>query len=130
MAIQSPFCRRIIEAGPGRSHCNLVGMIVGHVFVERILSDAECVLFQQTRNPIAFLAKRFAAKEAIAKALGTGIGAQVAFKEISVTNLSNGKPFVTLLGKAQHVFRNREIVISLSDEKEYALAFAIINDKK
>lgn len=101
----------------------------GERFAKRILSEPELVLFHQQHQSIPFLAKRFAGKEAVAKALGTGIGAQVAFTEISITNEANGKPIVSLLGKANlliSAFNIKEILISLSDEKHYALAFAII----
>lgn len=100
----------------------------GERFVKRILSQAEYKLFNQQHQSSAFLAKRFAGKEAVAKALGTGLGAQVAFTEISITNHQNGKPVVELLGKASVLLTElgiREILISLSDEKNYALAFAI-----
>ncbi len=100
----------------------------GERFVKRILSQAEYELFNQQRQSIPFLAKRFAGKEAVAKALGTGLGAQVAFTDISITNHQNGKPVVELLGKASALLAQlgiREILISLSDEKHYALAFAM-----
>ncbi len=101
----------------------------GERFVKRILSEAETLLFNQQHQSIAFLAKRFAGKEAVAKALGTGIGAKVAFTEISITNQVNGKPVVQLLGKAERLYSElgiHEVLISLSDEKHYALAFAIV----
>lgn len=97
--------------------------------IARILSTDEQIAFAQTHKKSAFLAKRFAAKEAIAKALGTGIGKEVAFKEISIINLANGKPIVQLLGKSAHFLENREIMITLTDEKEYAQAFAIYIEK-
>lgn len=100
----------------------------GERFVNRILSEAEYVLFKQQNESIAFLAKRFAGKEAVAKALGTGLGVQVAFTDISITNLQNGKPVVELLGKASTLTSElgiQKILISLSDEKKYALAFAV-----
>lgn len=95
--------------------------------IERILSKEE-----QEAMPLGgidYLAKRFAGKEAVAKALGTGMGRQVAFKEISISNLPSGKPQVTLLGKAKkmaEVLNIKAIHISLSDEKNYALAFVMI----
>lgn len=100
----------------------------GERFVKRILSQAEYVLFNQQHQSIPFLAKRFAGKEAVAKALGTGLGAQVAFTDISITNHQNGKPVVELLGKASTLMSElgvQKILISLSDEKNYALAFAM-----
>ncbi len=102
----------------------------GDLFLDKILSGEEKILFFQLENTraIAFLAKRFAAKEAVAKALSTGIGSQVAFKEISISNLPNGKPEVILKGKAHSLGLNKEIHISISDEKEYALAFAMVSE--
>ncbi len=104
----------------------------GERFVKRILSEDEIVLFNQQHQSISFLAKRFAGKEAVAKALGTGIGANVSFTEISITNETTGKPVVALLGKANALYAElniNEIMISLSDEKHYALAFAIITKR-
>lgn len=100
----------------------------GERFANRILSHPEYEIFKQHNHSIPFLAKRFAGKEAVAKALGTGLGAQVAFTEISITNHQNGKPMVELLGKASSLLTElgiQQILISLSDEKNYALAFAV-----
>jgi holo-[acyl-carrier protein] synthase len=98
----------------------------GERFINRILSLDEQRIFNTLNQPCAFLAKRFAAKEAVSKALGIGIGEKLAFNEISVTNLSSGQPQVTLLGKAEILGINKSIHISLSDEKDYALAFVVI----
>jgi len=100
----------------------------GDRFVQRILSSAEQELFALHHYSSAFLAKRFAGKEAVAKALGTGIGESLAFTEISIINESNGKPIVVLEGKAKNRLKElliSELSISLSDEKHYALAFVI-----
>lgn len=99
----------------------------GERFIKRILSLEEQKLFHEFNQSCVFLAKRFAAKEAVSKALGIGIGKTLAFNEISVTNLPSGQPIVRLLGKAQPLSAGKEIHISLSDEKEYALAFVIIS---
>jgi holo-[acyl-carrier protein] synthase len=102
----------------------------GNRFIERILSKEEQILFEKNVHPAAFLARRFAAKEAVAKALGTGIGEHLSFNQISIINLSNGKPEVQFIGKAADFVRTLgaiEVMISLSDEKHYALAFAIVN---
>jgi holo-[acyl-carrier protein] synthase len=99
-------------------------------FAARILSEDELKCFNLNKQTaVDYLAKRFAGKEAVAKALGTGIGEKVAFNEISITNLPSGKPQVTLLGKAQILiteFNIKAIHISLSDEKDFALAFAVV----
>ncbi|MBN9287091.1 MAG: hypothetical protein BGO43_11950 [Gammaproteobacteria bacterium 39-13] len=100
----------------------------GQRFIERILSEEERKVISLISDPTAYLAKRFAAKEAVAKALGTGIGA-VTFNEISILNATGGKPYVKFEGKSKQFASSlniQEIMISLSDEKECALAFAVI----
>jgi len=101
----------------------------GNRFIQRILSKEEQTLFEKNAHPAAFLARRFAAKEAVAKALGTGIGEMLSFNQISIINLANGKPQVQFIGKAQDFVRTLgeiEVMISLSDEKHYALAVSIV----
>ena len=77
-------------------------------------------------------AKRYAAKEACAKALGTGLARGVFWKDIEVENNQFGKPFIKLHGKASEIYKNMnktsniQIEVSLSDEKEYAIANVII----
>ncbi len=101
----------------------------GQKFVDRILSIEEQKSFERSSNPVSYLAKRFAAKEAVAKAFGTGIGQAFAFNEISVTNLPSGQPTVSFIGRSKEFVDNRnvkEVMISLSDEKAFALAFVVI----
>ena len=76
-------------------------------------------------------AKRFAAKEAFSKAVGTGISNGINFNEIIVLNEKNGKPFITLEGMTKKKINNKfkkkiKISLSLSDEKKYAVAFVTI----
>ena len=76
-------------------------------------------------------AKRFAAKEAFSKAVGTGISNGINFNEIVVLNEKNGKPFITLEGMTKKKINNKfkkkiKISLSLSDEKKYAVAFVTI----
>ena len=101
----------------------------GQKFVHRILSQDEQKAFARSSNPVSYLAKRFAAKEAVAKALGTGIGQEFAFNEISITNLPSGKPEVSFIGRSKDSVDKRnikEVMVSLSDEKAFALAFVVI----
>ena len=78
-------------------------------------------------------AKRFAAKEAFSKALGTGISNGVNFNEITVLNNKSGKPYINLKGdtkkKIKKMFKQKKtkISLSLSDEKDYAVAFVTIS---
>lgn len=101
----------------------------GLKFVQRILCANEFEQYQSKSNSSAFLAKRFAAKEAIAKALGTGIGNGVSFQDIEITNNAKGAPQVKLTGGAAKVLAEMgatKVLLSLSDEKEYALAYAVL----
>ena len=77
-------------------------------------------------------AKRFAAKEAFSKALGTGISNGINFNEIIVMNEKNGKPIIRLRGKTLQKIKKKfkkkpKIALSLSDEKKYAVAFVTIS---
>ena len=101
-------------------------------FKNRIFSKKEIKYCDSKNNKIASYSKRFAAKEAFAKALGTGVSKGISFNEISINNNKNGAPFIELSGKTKIIFKkltnNRnKIYLSLSDEKKYALAMVIIS---
>lgn len=103
----------------------------GNNFLERILSDDEILRYKSLGDSISlksrYVAKRFAAKESVSKAIGSGIG-RLAFKEISITNDSLGKPEVNFLNKeVADLYKNFYINISLSDDEPVALAFTIIS---
>lgn len=101
----------------------------GERFVQRLLTDAEQAVFQQRRQSISFLANRFAAKEAIAKALGTGIAQGVSFNQIEILPNELGAPTVQLYGAAQQVLSQAggtAIKVSISDERDYCVAFAVM----
>ncbi len=101
----------------------------GDKFVQRILTKSEIVEYQARGNSVAFLAKRFAAKEAIAKALGTGIGRGISFQQLIVSNISDGAPQVELQANAAERLKQlggSKVLLSLSDEKSYALAYVAI----
>ncbi len=103
----------------------------GFLFARRILSKSELEFLQKSRNPVAFLAKRYAAKEAVAKALGTGFRPQgVLLTEIGVSNDALGRPYLSFSGNAQAEITRQAVKtshLSLSDEREYALAFVILS---
>ena len=101
---------------------------LGEAFARRILTDSELASFKASRQPAAFLAKRFAAKEAAAKALGTGIG-KVSFQHLEVSNNALGAPVLQFHGYARELQRMKAINrlhLSLSDEKDNAVAFVIL----
>ena len=101
----------------------------GQRFVTRILGSAELGDYRTSPHPARFLARRFAAKEAMAKALGTGFSQGMTFRDISVGHDANGKPELHLEGRAAEFCREQgvgEIFISISDEREYAVAFVTL----
>ena len=101
----------------------------GERFAARILRPEELALLCRQWRPEAWLAKRFAAKEALAKALGTGIGA-VSWQDFAVLPQPGGAPQVHSHGRARKLFAERGVTgvwISLSDEREQALAFALLS---
>lgn len=101
----------------------------GERFAERILSAAELDRFRASARPANFLAKRFAAKEAVAKALGTGIRDGLSLRDISVENDPLGKPELVFSQRAQEKLRLSGIGnthVSLADEQGYAIAFVTL----
>lgn len=101
----------------------------GHKFAERILSDNELEQFKQSKQKPAYLAKRFAAKEATAKALGTGFRDGLSLRHIAVENDELGKPELVFYHQATVLKEQLNIgkmLLSLSDEHEYAVAFVTL----
>jgi len=100
-------------------------------FADKILSLSELKVFksQIDEKQVTFLAKQFAAKEAVSKALGTGIGKDIRFNQIEILRNSDGKPYLNHDGMITTIFNDLGITkthVSLSDEKKYALAFVIL----
>ena len=101
----------------------------GERFARRILAGEELTDFQRTRHPARFLARRFAAKEAVVKAYGTGFTRGMTFQDIVVSHDAAGKPLLLLSGRAlelQYEMGIGEKFISISDELEYAVAFVTL----
>lgn len=104
----------------------------GDKIVKRVLTPAEIERFAAISNEqskIAFLAKRWSAKEAIAKALGTGIAKGIGWQQMELVNNDLGAPEVLLSGSAQARLLElgaSKVLISLSDERHYAVAFCTI----
>jgi holo-[acyl-carrier protein] synthase len=101
----------------------------GDRFVRRILHAAELAYCLSHKSPGPFLAARFAGKEAISKAFGTGIGAQLGWQDMEICRKESGQPFVVLHGKGQTLLASRgggEIHLSLSHTAKHAVALAIL----
>lgn len=101
----------------------------GERFLKRVLLPDEIAYCLSHKVPAPFIAARFAAKEAISKAFGTGIGAQLGWHDMEVKRKESGEPFVVLHGKGQKLLAERKarvVLISLSHTQAYAAATAIL----
>ena len=105
----------------------------GERFARRILCEPELKRFHAHRQPAAYLAKRFAAKEAFTKALGTGIHAPANWHGVWVRNLTSGKPVLDFSADLKSLLARRKILhshVSLSDERGVAFATVILECEK
>ncbi len=102
-------------------------------FIKKIFNDDEIKKCNNQLNKVSCYAKRFAAKEAFSKAIGTGIAKGLKFNEIIVYNTKLGKPSIKLQGKTKKIVikilkkKTFNIFLSLSDEKIFAIATVIIS---
>ena len=109
--------------------------IKNHKFIDRIYSTNELKLSTFSKNKIGYFSKRFAAKEAFAKAMGTGIRNNLNFNDIEIINDKLGKPYyvknknITKMIKKNFNVKNFNCFLSISDEKDYSTAFTIIQSK-
>ena len=104
----------------------------GHRFAQRVLVDDEYQRFRTHAKPAHYLAKRFAAKEAFSKAMGTGIHFPVHWHDVSVANERSGKPYLKFSAPLAALLEQRGISrahLSLSDEVEMACAFVVLEGK-
>jgi holo-[acyl-carrier protein] synthase len=102
----------------------------GEKFLHRVFTDREIAHCFNARDPHLSLAVRFAAKEALIKAIGTTAGAS--FKDIEVLNDELGKPYIAVTGKLKVFFEIKEVRkahLSLSHEKEYGVASVVLEKK-
>lgn len=100
----------------------------GQKFVERILHPREQIIFKEKGCSVQWLAKRFAQKEAVVKALGTGIAQGITFQDIICVHDKLGKPMVELEGMAAEIAAKQGITqmhVSVSDERTHVCAFAV-----
>ena len=101
----------------------------GERFARKILADSELTRFRASRRPAAYLAKRFAAKEALSKALGTGIHFPMNWHNVSVENSRSGKPELRFSDALSELLSRRGVTcahVSLSDETGMACAFVVL----
>ena len=104
-------------------------------FINKIFSEKEISYCENKKNSSAFYAKRFAAKEAFCKAIGTGFRDGFNFRDISIVNNKLGKPFILITDKINKIIKNQfkvssfNFFLSISDEKKYSLAYVVLQKK-
>tara|TARA_B100000989_G_scaffold193991_1_gene146377 strand:+ start:167 stop:553 length:387 start_codon:yes stop_codon:yes gene_type:complete len=104
-------------------------------FVLKIFGKNEIKLSKKNKNKSNFFAKRFAAKESFSKSIGIGFRNNLNFKDIQILNDSMGKPYFKKSKKISDIItkkfkvRNYELLLSISDEKDYSVAFTILQTK-
>ena len=109
--------------------------IENNLFVKRIFSDLEILTAKKIKDKKSFYSKRFAAKEAFAKSIGTGFRTNLNFKDISITNDRLGKPKFVITEKIKKIIKKEfktssfNFFLSISDEKKYSIAYVILQKK-
>lgn len=101
----------------------------GAAFCRRVLTPQELIALENSAQPAAFLAKRFAAKEAALKALGTGLAKGLSWQDLEISNDALGKPNLNFTGAAANLAAQlgvKNAHLSLSDEQDMALAFVVL----
>ena len=104
-------------------------------FIKRIYTINEIVTSAKIKNKVAYYAKRFAAKEAFSKSIGTGFRDDFNFKDISIINDKKGKPTFILSEKLKKLIKKKfnvasfNLFLSISDEKKYSIAYVILQKK-
>jgi len=105
------------------------------LFIKRIFSNSEILLAKVIKDKISYYTKRFAAKEAFAKSIGTGFRNNFNFKDISIVNDKLGKPSFIINEKIKKIVKKQfktssfKFFLSISDEKKYSIAYVILQKK-
>ena len=105
-------------------------------FINRVFVKNEVLESRNKKDKLLFFSKRFAAKEALVKALGTGFRHNISFQDISVLNNKKGKPYFLISNNLRKIIKNKlkinrfKIFLSISDEKNYSIAYVVIQKIK
>ena len=106
-------------------------LITNNSFLNRVFTNKEILISKKIKNKTSYFAKRFAAKEAFVKSLGTGFRDGINFKDISIINDKLGKPSFFINKKIKNLIKKRfkinsfNFFLSISDEKKYSIAFVV-----
>ena len=107
-------------------------LIKNKIFINRIFGKNEISISKKYKDKTNYFSKRFAAKEALAKAMGIGFRNGLNFKDIQIINDKLGKPYYLINTKVKNLIKkkkkvkNFDLFLSISDEKKYSIAFTII----
>ena len=110
-------------------------LLKSNLFINRIFTKNEIIAAMKVKNKTSYYAKRFAAKEAFSKSIGTGFRNDLSFKDISIAKDKLGKPIFTLTEKVKKIIRKKfkirsfNFFLSISDEKKYSIAYVILQKK-
>jgi holo-[acyl-carrier protein] synthase len=105
------------------------------LFIKRIFSNSEILIGNKVKDKKSYYSKRFAAKEAFAKSIGTGFRDDFNFKDISIINDKLGKPSFKINEKIKKIIKKQfkttsfNFFLSISDEKKYSVAYVILQKK-
>ena len=110
-------------------------LLKNKLFIKRIFSNSEILIANKIRDKKGFYSKRFAAKEAFAKSIGTGFREDLNYRDISILNDKLGKPFFIINKKIKKIVKKQfkitlfNFFLSISDEKKYSIAYVILQKK-
>ena len=110
-------------------------LIKNKLFIKRIFSNSEILIAKMTKDKTNYYAKRFAAKEAFAKSLGTGFRNNLNFNDISIVKDKLGKPSFIINEKIKRIVKKEfktssfNFFLSISDEKKYSIAYVVLQKK-
>ena len=105
------------------------------LFIKRVFSNSEILIAKKIKDKKSYYSKRFAAKEAFAKSIGTGLRDGFNFKDISIINDKLGKPSFVISKKIKKIIKKKfnttafDFFLSISDEKKYSIAYVILQKK-
>ena len=106
-----------------------------NLFIKRIFSNSEILIANKIKDKKAYYSKRFAAKEAFVKSIGTGFRDNLNFKDVSILNDKMGKPVFEINEKIKKIVKKKfktssfNFLLSISDEKKYSIAYVILQKK-
>ena len=113
----------------------IVKSLKNKLFINRIFSNSEILTAKKLKDKKSYYSKRFAAKEAFAKTIGTGFRYNLSFKDITIVNDKLGKPSFLITEKIKKIIKKLfktssfDFFLSISDEKKYSIAYVVLQKK-